>query len=498
MIIYLLWLVCFVLVAIPLYFRWCHAGRLMAEIPGPPELPVLGNFVTLYRTKEDLFTDTRLYNKTYGRIWKMQALNLRSVTISHPNDIEMILSSTTYNEKNLPYTFLYTWLREGLLVSKGEKWHQRRKLLTPAFHFQILNEYFHTFRQRTQDIMLDIENENDKEQIDLKPLFTKATLHVMCETSFGTKVEDTPAFDKYLKSIHDMGKCLIYRLTRPWLLDETLYKWSFNAKKEKSIVKELHNFTKQIVEKRRQKRILNSNSPVIENLLEKKTKPALLDILLDEEEQGNIDNDGVLEEVDTFLFEGHDTTAAALTFMVMRIANESAVQERIYEELKDIYSGSQRQLTVEDLRKMRYLECCIKESLRLYPSVPFLSRYIKQEVDIGGYTIPKKTFCNVNVFDLHRSPDLYPDPEKFIPERFLPENVVTRSPYSYIPFSAGPRNCIGQKFAMMELKTVMSELLWKYQLVPITKPEDLVFTADLVLRTNHPIFVQFRPRMHNM
>ncbi|KAF9794160.1 hypothetical protein SFRURICE_009537, partial [Spodoptera frugiperda] len=390
---------------------------------------------------EDLFTDTRLYNKLYGRIWKMQAFNLRSVAISNPKDIEMILSSTTYNEKNLPYNFLYTWLRDGLLVSKGAKWHQRRKMLTPAFHFKILNEHFHSFWQRTQDLLLAVENEHNKEQVDLKPLFTKATLLVMCETSFGTKVEDTPAFDKYLKSIHDMGECVLQRLTQPWLADEVVYSLSANARREKFIVKKLHNFTKQIVEKRREKRMLNSKNAV----------------------EGN----------------GHDTTASALTFMVMRIANEPVAQDRIYEELKDIYGDSQRQLTVEDLNRMRYLECCIKESLRLYPSVPFLSRYIKHEVDIAGYTIPSKTFCNIHVFDVHRDPEVYPDPERFIPERFLPENVVTRSPYSYIPFSAGPRNCIGQKFAMMELKTVMSELLWKYQLEPITKPEDIVFATDL-------------------
>nr|CAB3516903.1 unnamed protein product [Spodoptera littoralis] len=292
-----------------------------------------------------------------------------------------------------------------------------------------------------------------------------------------------------------MGECVFQRLTQPLLAINFIYSMSSNARREKSIVKVLHDYTKQIVEKRRDNRMLNSKSVVKENVYEKKIKPALLDLLLDEEEQGNIDIEGVLEEVDTFLFEGHDTTASVLTFMVMRIANESVAQNHIYEELKDIYGDSPRQLTVEDLSKMRYLECCIKESLRLYPSVPFLSRYIKHEVDIAGYTIPKKTFCNIHVFDVHRDPEVYPDPERFIPERFLPKNVATRSPYSYIPFSAGPRNCIGQKFAMMELKTVMSELLWKYQLEPITKPEDLVFTTDLVLRTNHPIYVRFRPRV---
>uniref|UniRef100_A0A2H1V361 SFRICE020009.2 n=1 Tax=Spodoptera frugiperda TaxID=7108 RepID=A0A2H1V361_SPOFR len=123
-----------------------------------------------------------------------------------------------------------------------------------------------------------------------------------------------------------MGECVLQRLTQPWLADEVVYSLSANARREKFIVKKLHNFTKQIVEKRREKRMLNSKNAVEGNVYEKKIKPALLDLLLDEEEQGNIDNDGVLEEVDTFLFEGHDTTASALTFMVMRIANEPVAQ----------------------------------------------------------------------------------------------------------------------------------------------------------------------------
>ncbi|KOB67392.1 Cytochrome P450 monooxygenase Cyp4M5 [Operophtera brumata] len=169
-------------------------------------------------------------------------------------------------------------------------------------------------------------------------------------------------------------------------------------------------------------------------------------------------------------------------------------QDKIFSELKDIFGDSTRSATMEDLTKMRYLECCIKESLRLYPPVHFISRQLNEKVTLSGYTIPSGVFCHIVILDLHRSPNLYKDPLKFDPDRFLPENSMGRHPYAYIPFSAGPRNCIGQKFAMMEMKSAISEILRKFELFPVTRTEDIEFTADLVLRNARPVYVSFRKR----
>lgn len=160
-----------------------------------------------------------------------------------------------------------------------------------------------------------------------------------------------------------------------------------------------------------------------------------------------------------------------------------------------IFDTSDRNATMEDLKDMKYLECCIKETLRLYPSVHYMAREISEEIVLGGYTIPKDTICQIEIYDLHRRPDFFPDPDKFIPERFLPENSVDRHPFAFIPFSAGPRNCIGQKFAMLEIKTLISRLIRKYQFEPVTRSSDLKFYVDFVLKTSHPIYVRFRSRM---
>ncbi|XP_075974074.1 cytochrome P450 4C1-like [Anticarsia gemmatalis] len=495
-------LFCLLIILLDLYYRYSRGPRLINKLKGPKLMFFFGNVWEIQGDPVYIFYKQLEWWKKYGDLFRLVGFHYRAIFVHKPEDLETVLSSSRFNEKTYPYMFLHSWLREGLLTSNGEKWQQRRKMLTPAFHFNILKKFFNVIRDHTEDLMQYVGEEVDKDKTSLAPLISKQTLKVICETSMGINMREEskkPITNKYFNALPELTESVIYRANKLWLFTDPVYNLTTVAKKEKKALKDLHDFTTNVIKERRKLRE-NTN---VEDFFEadevygRKTKLAMLDLLLDEENKGKIDEPGIREEVDTFMFEGHDTTATAICFMIMRIANEPKVQDLIYEELQSIFGDTFRTTTLEDLTQMKYLECCIKESLRIYPSVPFMARYITEECNIGGYTIPKNTFCNINVFAIHRNPKIFPDPEKFVPERFQPENIVKIHPYAYIPFSAGPRNCIGQKFAMMELKTVMSSLLWRYRLEPITKPEDLVFKSDLVLRTTHPLYVRFCRRNNN-
>ena len=142
---------------------------------------------------------------------------------------------------------------------------------------------------------------------------------------------------------------------------------------------------------------------------------------------------------------------------------------------------------------MKYLEMVIKETLRLYPSVPMIGRTTIEDIELDdGAVIPQGTEVTICIFEMHRDKDLYPDPLKFDPERFSEENQANRKPYDYIPFSAGQRNCIGQKYALLEMKSTVVKMLSHYKILPSDKTVEL--QADLVLRPVDGVYVKIIKR----
>lgn len=209
---------------------------------------------------------------------------------------------------------------------------------------------------------------------------------------------------------------------------------------QKFVIRSLHSFTKRVVRERKatfKRSEIQNEGRVIKKRL------AMLDLLLSDKD--SIDDEGIREEVDTFMFEGYDTTSMCLCFTLMLLANHRDVQEKIFQEVLSVFGQANCKPTFQDLQNLRYLELCLKESLRLYPSVPLISRNATIDIDLpSGYVIPKGTTILIHQYDLHRNPDIYPDPDKFDPDRFLPENATARHPFAYLPFSGGPRNCIGK------------------------------------------------------
>lgn len=218
----------------------------------------------------------------------------------------------------------------------------------------------------------------------------------------------------------------------------------------------LHEFTSKVVkEKRAQFNVTNADSKPDAP----KGRIAFLDLLLQAvlPDGSKLNDDDIQEEVDTFMFEGHDTTACAISWSLYLLGKNPEIMNKVLAEQHEIFKNELREVTQNDLAKMKYLECCIKEALRLYPSVPIIGRTIEQDSIIDGQLVPKGSSVVILVHYLHRNPVVWEKPDEFIPERFL--ESTKRHPYAYVPFSAGPRNCIGQRFALMEEKTVLSHLI---------------------------------------
>lgn len=182
--------------------------------------------------------------------------------------------------------------------------------------------------------------------------------------------------------------------------------------------------------------------------------------------------------------------------MLYNLALYPEIQRKVFEELQEVFGNDlSKAVTMQELNKLSYLELVIKETLRLFPSVPFFGRNVVEETTFGDVTIPVNTSTIIAPYFLGRDPKIFPDPLKFDPLRFDVEtNNEKNNPYAYVPFSAGSRNCVGQKFAMLEMKSLTSKVIRNFELSISKENEKLELIAELILRPANGIVLCAKQR----
>jgi cytochrome P450 len=177
----------------------------------------------------------------------------------------------------------------------------------------------------------------------------------------------------------------------------------------------------------------------------------------------------------TLLLAGYDTTASAITWTWYLLSQNPSINDKLYDEVDRVLAG--RLPEYEDLSDMPYSRMVFDEALRYYPPAWILGRKALEDDELGGYDIPGGTIIAISPFAVHRHKDFWEDPEKFDPERFSPERSEGRHHFAYLPFGAGPRQCIGNNFALMEAGLIIAMIAQRYrlQLVPgqTIKPEPI-------------------------
>lgn len=497
MIAYLTVFIVFLFTFVPVY-QWYKKRvkliEIIEKIPGNKAYPLIGTSYEFFGVdRKGIFNVIHKNSQKYPFINRIWVGTSPEVIIRKAEYVEKVIGSSKNMEKSRIYDFVKIWLGDGLLISNGEKWFKHRKIITPTFHFSILESFCEIFNEKSKVLVEKLdEKANTGDAFNIHPFVTNAALDIISKAAMGISLDvQGEQKNEYVDSIYEISELILYRALRPHLHFEFIYKRTASSKRFYHCLNVLHSFTKEAIETRKKTREENK----LKGITAKK-RQAFLDLLLDANENQNLLTDkDIREEVDTFMFEGHDTTAAGISWTLYVLGLFPDVQEKVFDEINSIFNGIDRPTTLADLNEMKYLERVIKEAMRVFPPVPTLGRILSDDVQLDQYFIPKGTAITIQVYYLHRDPRFFPEPEKFNPDRFLPENLEGRNPYSYIPFSAGSRNCIGQKFAMYEEKSVLSSIIRKFKVKSVEKRENLFLMRELILKSFNGINVKLERRV---
>ncbi|XP_067134662.1 cytochrome P450 4C1-like [Centruroides vittatus] len=418
--------------------------------------------------------------------------------LCHPESAQEVLKSYTVINKDWIYNILHPWLGTGLLTSSNDKWRNRRKLLTPAFHFRILEDFQGIFNDQSNMLIEKLKKKEENEEFLIDELITVCTLDIIGDSAMGVHINAQDRSDTdYVIAINEITSAVIQWFTKPWYWFSPIFNLSPLGKKFHKDIETVHEFdrkrmeTIQVIREKKQKLIeeLEDNQTLDNFQVEKevvgvKKRRAFLDLLLYHHlTDGSLDEEDIREEVDTFMFEGHDTTAMGISWSLYLLGLHPDIQEKVYQELQEIFGeNTNKSITSEELKRMKYLECIIKETLRIYPPVPLIVRKNPSDIKVGDYILPANSSLIINIYGIHHNPTVFENPEVFDPDRFLPEHCEKRHPFAFVPFSAGPRNCIGQRFAMMEMKTVLANVLRHFRVKSLDHRDKIFESGDVILR----------------
>ncbi|XP_072048847.1 LOW QUALITY PROTEIN: cytochrome P450 4F2-like [Amphiura filiformis] len=419
-----------------------------------------------------------------------------ALAVVDPDSMKTVLSTSEPKDEFL-YGAVRPWIGDGLLLSKGKKWARNRRLLTPAFHFKILKSYMDIFKDSTNQLIDKFRAicDGQEKSIEIFEHVSLLTLDSLLKCIFSIESNCQLSAGNirhpYLKGVLELSHTSVkrinflpYHIAPIFYLSPTGFRW-------RQACRDVHNYSRDVIHKR--KLMIQRGD---KDATDKKYVD-FLDILLrakDDTGEGLTEKE-IQEEVDTFMFEGHDTTASGISWILYNLAKHPEYQQKCQQEIDAMMESKEtKDIEWDDLNKLPYLTMCIKESLRFTSPVPIVSRITTRDVVFAdGRSVPAGTRVQICIRWMHLNPHVWKDPETFDPERFAPENINDISPFAFVPFSAGPRNCIGQNFAMNEMKIVTAMILRNLSFS--VEPD---FTAvsinSLVLRSENGIHLKVKPR----
>jgi cytochrome P450 len=422
-----------------------------SDPPGPRGLPVVGNTVELSRDVLGFFERLR---EEYGRVASYRVFGTDACMVAHPEAIRQVLidDHEAVEKGEVLTRNLADAMGEGLFVAGGEQWRNQRTRVQPAFYRNRLNAYVPEMRSAAR---ATVDRWRDGAVVDVNDAMSETTLDALGRTLFGVDVTERPV-------VAEASEAILARF-------DTSRFWSFlpeslptpTNRRYRRELERLRTFVDELARQRRERAPDERGDD-------------LLSILVGLVEASDLTVEEFRDNVVTFLFAGHETTALGLTYALLCLARNPDEQAALRAEVDDVCDGG---VAAEDLPELERVGNAIDEALRLYPPVYVFFREATRDLELRGYDVPAGTTLVVPQWAVHRDPAWWDDPETFRPDRFAGD--ADRPEYAHFPFGGGSRHCIGMRFARMEMKVVLATALREYAFDLASDPN-----PELVASTN--------------
>lgn len=410
----------------------------------PPKLSLLSFFLDIEGIRKNPIPYHKRYFEKYGDNFSISIGGSRRILLSRDNDIAqhiLLKNQKNYHKSRLQTVFLSKYLGKGLLTVNGEFWLKQRRLIQPAFHKDKMNQLVDNVNETiiSELIVLRVG-----QSIDLFPVMSQLAFNVVAKSLFHFSISDTK-LNRIKFIIEEVQHFLIKEIRLPHKV--WWFKISGQVKKHLELAQENNRIIQEIIEQR------VSSGDEINDLLN-----MLLETRYEDTGEG-MSIEQLIDEIKILFIAGHETTANALTFTLYLLGTHPEIQQRVFDEIIEI--NAQTDNVVERIKKMTYTTAVLNESMRLYPPAWITDRENVEDDTVGSYKIRKGTLIGVSFYELHRNPKYWNNPDVFYPERFIGEQSKLSMQYFY-PFGAGPRMCIGARFAMNEMCLTISHIIESY------------------------------------
>ncbi len=384
--------------------------------------------------------------------------------INHPDHVRHVLvdNNRNYSKETHTNQMFHTLVAGGLLTSEGEVWRKQRRMMQPAFHHTRLEPLDTMIAEATETVLERWQGfEAQNQPVDVAREMAALTLTVTTRALFGVNLGDE------VREIGEMVNRAIGFLEKP------------SDPRLRESIDGLNEVVERII--RTRKRDFNDGGDLLSSM-----------IMARDSETGEAMTDEQLRnQIMTLMLAGYDTTASSLTWTWYLLSQNPEAARTLQAEVRGTLQD--RAPRYQDLEQLPYTRNVLNESLRLFPPAWTLGRRALGEDEIGGFYVAPNTVIAICIYTLHRHPAFWSDPEAFRPERFTPENSAGRHRFAYVPFGAGPRQCIGNTFGLMEASLIIAGIARRYdlQLVPGTEVQP---QAVFVLRPARDLLMSLHTR----